>query len=162
MIKVGTIINTHGLKGECKIYLVTDDVKDRFAKGRILHLSDGRKLTVSSFRTQKGFGYAKFEEIKDINDAEKLKTFDLLIAKEDLPPLEKGTYYYHELMDCIVYDDEGNECGIVSDILETGKHIVLRISNNQNSFLLPFVPAFILEVDPKTKKIIFKDMEGLR
>ena len=94
MIKVGTIINTHGLKGECKIYLVTDDVKDRFAKGRILHLSDGRKLTVSSFRTQKGFGYAKFEEIKDINDAEKLKTFDLLIAKEDLPPLEKGTYYY--------------------------------------------------------------------
>ena len=58
MIKVGTIINTHGLKGECKIYLVTDDVKDRFAKGRILHLSDGRKLTVSSFRMQKGFGYA--------------------------------------------------------------------------------------------------------
>lgn len=162
MIKVGTIINTHGLKGECKIYLVTDDVKDRFAKGRILHLSDGRKLTVSSFRMQKGFGYAKFEEIKDINDAEKLKTLDLLISKEDLPPLEKGTYYYHELMDCTVYDDEGNECGIVSDILETGKHIVLRISKNQNSFLLPFVPAFILEVDPKTKKIIFKDMEGLR
>ncbi len=32
MIKVGTIINTHGLKGECKIYLVTDDVKDRFAR----------------------------------------------------------------------------------------------------------------------------------
>ncbi|MEF2609050.1 MAG: ribosome maturation factor RimM [Faecalicoccus sp.] len=162
MIKVGTIINTHGLKGECKIYLVTDDVKDRFAKGRILHLSDGKKLTVSSFRMQKGFGYAKFEEIKDINDAEKLKTFDLLIAKEDLSPLEKGTYYYHELMDCTVYDDKGDECGIVSDILETGKHIVLRISKDQDSFLLPFVPAFILEVDPETKKIIFKDMEGLR
>lgn len=162
MIKVGTIINTHGLKGECKIYLVTDDVKDRFARGRVLHLSDGRSLTVVSFRMQKGFGYAKFEEIKDIDEAKKLKTLDLLIAKEELPPLEKGTYYYHELMDCAVYDDKGEECGVVSDILETGKHIVLRISNNKDSFLLPFVPAFIIEVDPKAKKIIFKDMEGLR
>ncbi len=162
MIKVGTIINTHGLKGECKIYLVTDDVQDRFAKGRRLHLSDGTILTVASFRMHKGFGYAKFDEIKDINEAEKLKTMDLLIAKEDLPSLEKGTYYYHELMDCMVYDDQGNECGLVSDILETGKHIVLRISKGKSSFLLPFVPAFILEVDPNLKRIIFKDMEGLR
>lgn len=162
MIKVGTIINTHGLKGECKIYLVTDDVQDRFAKGRILQLSDGRSLTVSSFRMQKGFGYAKFEEIKDINEAEKLKTMDLLISKEALPVLEKGTYYYHELMDCTVYDETGAEAGIVSDILETGKHIVLRVQKGKSSFLLPFVPTFIIDVDPSAKKLVFKDMEGLR
>ena len=46
MIKVGTIINTHGLKGECKIALVTDDVNDRFAKGPVLCLEDGQTLAV--------------------------------------------------------------------------------------------------------------------
>ena len=162
MIKVGTIINTHGLKGECKIALVTDDVKDRFAKGRVLTLEDGQTLTVVSFRMQKGFGYAKFEEITDIDQAEKLKTKALLISKEQLPELEEGEYYYHQLMDCIVYDQSGNDCGKVTDILETGAHIVLRVQNGKTSFLLPFVEAFVSSVDPISKKIIFKDMEGLR
>ena len=35
MIKVAQIINTHGLKGECKLYLVTDDPEHRFEKGRV-------------------------------------------------------------------------------------------------------------------------------
>ena len=162
MIKVGTIINTHGLKGECKIALVTDDVKDRFAKGRVLTLEDGQTLTVVSFRMQKGFGYAKFEEITDIDQAEKLKTKALLISKEQLPELEEGEYYYHQLMDCTVYDQSGNDCGKVTDILETGAHIVLRVQREKESFLLPFVEAFVSSVDPISKKIVFNDMEGLR
>ena len=56
MIKVAQIINTHGLKGECKLYLVTDDPQHRFEKGRVLHLEDGRTLTVVRYREQKGFG----------------------------------------------------------------------------------------------------------
>lgn len=162
MIKVGTIINTHGLKGECKIALVTDDVNDRFAKGRVLSLEDGQTLTVASFRMQKGFGYAKFEEITDIDQATKLKTKTLLISKEQLPNLQEEEYYYYQLMNCTVYDQLGNDCGQVVDILETGAHIVLRVKNENDSFLLPFVDAFLESVDPDSKTIVFKDMEGLR
>ena len=61
MIKVAQIINTHGLKGECKLYLVTDDPQHRFEKGRVLHLEDGHTLTVVRYREQKGFGYCYFE-----------------------------------------------------------------------------------------------------
>ena len=50
MIKVAQIINTHGLKGECKLYLVTDDPQHRFEKGRVLHLEDGHTLTVVRYR----------------------------------------------------------------------------------------------------------------
>ena len=53
MIKVAQIINTHGLKGECKLYLVTDDPQHRFEKGRVLHLEDGRTLTVVRYREQR-------------------------------------------------------------------------------------------------------------
>ena len=63
MIKVAQIINTHGLKGECKLYLVTDDPQHRFEKGRVLHLEDGRTLTVVRYREQKGFGYVILKEL---------------------------------------------------------------------------------------------------
>ena len=102
MIKVAQIINTHGLKGECKLYLVTDDPQHRFEKGRVLHLEDGRTLTVVRYREQKGFGYCYFEGVDSIEKAEQLKTKNLFIAQEDLPELEEGQYYYHELMHCTV------------------------------------------------------------
>ena len=98
MIKVAQIINTHGLKGECKLYLVTDDPQHRFEKGRVLHLEDGRTLTVVRYREQKGFGYCYFEGVDSIEKAEQLKTKNLFIAQEDLPELEEGQYYYHDAL----------------------------------------------------------------
>ncbi len=162
MIKVGTIINTRGLKGECKIYLVTDDVEHRFAKGRKLFLEDGSSLSVCSFQVQKGFGYAKFEEITSIEQAERLKNQSLWIPKENLPQLDQDEFYYHELMDCKVYNQNQEYLGNVVDILETGANIVLRVQNENTSFLLPFVKAFVPEVDRINKTIIIEEMDGLR
>ena len=162
MIKVAQIINTHGLKGECKLYLVTDDPQHRFEKGRVLHLEDGRTLTVVRYRGQKGFGYCYFEGIDSIEKAEQLKTKNLFIAKDDLPELEEGQYYYHELMNCTVYNEEKENLGEVVDILETGANLVLRVKSKNTSFLLPFVPAFIVDVNKDTHEIIIREMDGLR
>lgn len=162
MIKVAQIINTHGLKGECKLYLVTDDPQHRFEKGRVLHLEDGRTLTVVRYREQKDFGYCYFEGIDSIEKAEQLKTKNLFIAQDDLPELEEGQYYYHELMNCTVYNEEKENLGEVVDILETGANLVLRVKSKNTRFLLPFVPAFIVDVNKDTHEIIIREMDGLR
>lgn len=162
MIKVAQIINTHGLKGECKLYLVTDDPQHRFEKGRVLHLEDGRTLTVVRYREQKDFGYCYFEGIDSIEKAEQLKTKNLFIAQDDLPELEEGQYYYHELMNCTVYNEEKENLGEVVDILEAGANLVLRVKSKNTSFLLPFVPAFIVDVNKDTHEIIIREMDGLR
>ena len=162
MIKVAQIINTHGLKGECKLYLVTDDPQHRFEKGRVLHLEDGRTLTVVRYREQKDFGYCYFEGIDSIEKAEQLKTKNLFIAQDDLPELEEGQYYYHELMNCTVYNEEKENLGEFVDILETGANLVLRVKSKNTSFLLPFVPAFIVDVNKDTHEIIIREMDGLR
>lgn len=162
MIKVADIINTRGLKGEIKLNIVTDDLEDRFKKGRTLYIDKEIPVTVKSFNVYKGFGYCTFKEIKDINEAEKWKTHSLWIKKSDLPKLDDGTFYYHELMGCTCLNEKNENCGVVSDILETGAHIVLRVSKDDTSFLMPFVPAFIQSVNPDEKIIIFTEMEGLR
>ena len=162
MVKVAKIINTHGLKGECKLYLITDDVYDRFQTGRELYLADQTKMVVQSFRMQKGFGYVKFEGITTIEQAEALKTKDLFIPISDLPPLPEGHYYFYDLMDCDVYNAQGERLGKVLEILETGANLVLRIGTKEENFLCPYVPTFIQLVDVDEKKIIIQEMAGLR
>ncbi len=162
MIKVATIINTHGLKGDCKLKLFTDDYEHRFKKGRTLYLDDGTSLKVVSFRLQKGFGYCHFESISSIEQAELLKTKSLWIKKEDLPKLDDGQVYYYQLMDCDVYNDQNKYLGKVVDILETGANPILRVKNKDQSFLCPYVPSFIQAVDVDDKVIKIIEMEGLR
>lgn len=162
MIRVAKIINTRGLKGECKLWLYTDEPEARFEKGAQFELDDGRVLTVEKFTLLKGLGYAFFKEIQSVEEAEKLRGAVLGLEEEDLPEPEEGEYYYHQLQDARVINEQGEELGTVSEIMETGAHLVLRVSNGEKSFLVPFVEAFVGEVDPKNKVIEIKEMEGLR
>ena len=151
----------HGLKGECKLYIHTDQPQERFKKGNILYLQDGTELEVISYREQKGFGYCKFVGVDTIEKAEALKTKEVFIKKSDLLKSE-DEYYYYELVDCKVFNEQEEYLGKVSDILETGANLVLRIQDGKKSFLLPFVDAFLIDVDIEQKKITIKEMEGLR
>lgn len=162
MIRIAQIINTRGLKGECKLYLFTDQDDIRFQKGNHLYTQDHRKLTVDRYSVYKGFGYVFFKEITTIEEAEKLKGQVLGLPKEELTELEEDEFYYHELMDCEVFNQNGESTGKVKDILETGANLVLRVVQGDKQYLLPFVDAFVEEVDRKNKKIIIEEMEGLR
>ena len=142
MLRVATIINTHGLKGECKLYIHTDQPQERFKKGNILYLQDGTELEVISYREQKGFGYCKFVGVDTIEKAEALKTKEVFIKKSDLLKSE-DEYYYYELVDCKVFNEQEEYLGKVSDILETGANLVLRIQDGKKElFYFLFVDAF--------------------
>lgn len=165
MVKVAKIINTRGLKGECKLFLFTDEGPARFQKGITLYVDEdrNRELHPVSYSEYKGFGYAKFEEIASIEEAEKYKGKDLYISKEELEETDEDEFYYSDLAGLKAEDEEGEILGVVSDILETGaNHPVLRISKGSQSFMVPFVEAFIVEVDLHTGRIVIRMMEGLR
>ncbi len=162
MIRIARIINTRGLKGECKVMLYTDSPEERFEKGNHLFLADGKELTVSRYSEYKGFGYVQFKEITSIEQAEDLKNQVLYLPEDELGEPEEDEYYYHQLMGCEVFNEKGEDTGKVTDILETGANLVLRVSRNGKSWLLPFVSAHVLSVDPEEKKIVIQEMEGLR
>ena len=67
----------------------------------------------------------------------------------------------YQLLHCNVYNQKDEHLGKVTDILETGAHLNLRVHKDDKSFLLPFVDAFVKEVDPEEKIIRIEDMEGL-
>lgn len=165
MIKVAQIINTRGLKGDCKMNMFTDEGPERFSRGVVLFLDEegSKPIHPISYSEYKGFGYARFEEVPSINEAELLKGKNVYIREEDLPETEDDEFYYSDLYGLKAFDTEGNELGLVSDILETGApYPVLRISQSEESFMVPFNEAFIEEVDLDEETITIRMMEGLR
>lgn len=160
-VRVGQIVNTHGIKGEVKVKSFTDFEDIRFKKGNTVLLDD-EILEIQSFRIHKGFVLLTFKGYQNINDVEKWKGKELFVSVDDLHELEDNENYYYELSDCDVYDEDDNLLGTVSELIETPAHLILRVSKNENKdLLIPFVEQFIIDVISEEKKIVVRVLEGM-
>lgn len=83
MLQVGVITQTHGVRGEVKVFPTTDDV-NRFKKLKQVILDTGKEtmpLEIQSVKFFKQFVILKFKGIDNINDIEKYKRCSLYVQE---------------------------------------------------------------------------------
>ena len=164
-LTVGTIVKTIGLKGEVKVYSITDFRDSRFKKGNHLFLSKGNEivgeLTIKAHHKNGNCDNLIFEEINSIEEASKIINHDLLVIKDN-KLLKKDMYYYSDLVGLDVYFDNETYIGKVSKIEEYTTYQTLRVKREEGKdVLIPFVNAFIKDVSFEKKTIIVKYIDGL-
>ncbi|WP_245732829.1 ribosome maturation factor RimM [Salinibacillus kushneri] len=166
MFNVGKIVNTHGIKGEVKVIKITD-FDERLEPGSKLFWvssdeSDIIPLEVDGHRIHKNFHLLHFHGYSSINDVEPLKEGMLKISEDQLKTLDDGEYYYHEIIDCAVETDAGEEIGIVKEILSPGANDIWVVKQGgQKDVLIPYIEDIVKQVDVENKRIIIDPMEGL-
>lgn len=164
-IEIGKIINTHGIKGELKIISSSDFEEERFAVGNSVNIQFGKELIpmeVASFRRHKGCLLVAFKDLMNINFVEKYKGCVISVDSDELQELDEDEVYFYQLIDCKVIDEENNELGSVVEIIETAAHDILRIRNDEGKeVLIPYVDAFIVDVDVDEKVIVVHLIEGV-
>ena len=92
----GKVTKAHGLRGEVTV-LVLSEVESRFEPGSVLHLEDGRTLTVASTRPDRGRLLVTFEGIADRTAAELLNGRYLFVPEQEAPELPEGSFWPHQL-----------------------------------------------------------------
>jgi|SRR5690625_931154 len=165
MFNVGEIVNTHGIRGEVKVFRISD-FKDRFEVGKDLYLVQKnkpvQKVVIRSQRLHKGFILLKFEGYSDLNDVEGLKGAHLQISEEQQTELPKDEYYYHEIIGCAVYTTIEEPVGDVKEILSPGANDVFVVINKEGKeYLIPNIKSVVKSIDVNDKKIVIDPMEGL-
>ena len=161
--RVGVIANTHGIRGEVKIFPTTDDVK-RFDYLKEAYIDAGKekiKVEVSNVRYFKNLVIVKFKGIDNINDIERYKGKDLLVTRENALPLEEGEYYLADIIGANVYTEDGNLFGSLEDVIETGANLVYSVQHEGKEVLLPVIDDCVKEVNLEEKKVIVHLMKGL-
>lgn len=163
-IKVGILVNTHGLRGEVKIKPTTDFADIRFSKGKTVYVqyqNQSIPVEIQYAKWVKQLLIVKFKNFDNINLVECWKGSSITVLKEDLHELEDDEAYFFELMNCKVYDINNEYLGNVVEVVETNANACLRVKNDEREFLVPYVNAFIKSFDKENKKIVIELMEGL-
>ncbi len=165
-LTLGKIVKAFGIKGEAKIYSSTHFRKQRYKKNSKVFLFDENtnkriEVTVKSHRIDGDFDMVSFYEIKDINELMPYINF-LVQVEKDSSILSKNSYYFCDLENVEVYDENNLFLGKVKKIEEYAAYQTLRIATDSKDILIPFVKAFIKEVNLEENKIIIYHWEGLK
>lgn len=160
---VGKIINTHGVKGELKVFPKTDDI-DRFSLLNKIYLGEEKEeLEVERARPHKSFIILKLKKYNNINEVIFLKDKNIYIDKEEEIELAENTYFIDDLIDCNVFDLSNREIGTIKDILNTnsGDVYVIDSSFEDKEYMIPAIREFIKEIDIENKRIFIDPIEGM-
>ncbi len=161
---VGVVTQTHGIRGEVKVFPTTDDV-NRFKKLKTVTAETKKEnieLHIKSVKFFKQFVILGFKEYDDINEVEFLRQAKLTVERDQAIPLETDEYYIADLIGAKCFSDEGEELGNLIDVLETGANDVYVIgSSDGKQILVPAIKECILDVDINAGRILMHLMEGL-
>lgn len=164
LLQVGIISQTHGIRGEVKVFPTTDDVK-RFKKLKETILDTGKEkitLEIESVKFFKQFAILKFKGIDNINEIERYKGKSLYVTRENAVRLRRNEYFIADLIDIEVYEENEQLLGTLTNVIETGANDVYEVAmSDGREVLIPAIKECILSVDIEGRKMIVHLLDGL-
>jgi len=164
LLQVGVITQTHGIRGEVKVFPTTDDA-GRFKDLKHVLLDTGKEtipLEVEGVKFFKQFVILKFKGCDNIDDVERYRRCPLLVGRDDAVSLDEDEYFIADMIGMKVVTDKGEEFGILKDVLETGANDVYVIERQtKEEVLIPAIKECILDVDIKGRLMKIHVMNGL-
>jgi 16S rRNA processing protein RimM len=167
---VARVLGPQGRRGEVLAELHTD-FPERFDERRSLWglAADGsrRELQLEEHWFHKGGVVLKFAGVDSINDAERLKGWEVQVPGEERTKLEQGSAYVSDIVGSDVWINNGQRfLGRVSDVqFGAGEApllvVKLPVCAVQNEVLLPFAEEFVKKFDVAGKRIDMEVPEGL-
>ena len=163
-LQVGVITQTHGIKGEVKVFPTTDDV-GRFKKLKEVIMDNGRErlhLEIEGVKFFKQYAILKFKGYDSINDIEKYKSAKLYVTRDKAVKLKKDEYFIADLIDMEVVTEDGEYFGRMKDVLVTGANDVYIVTREDGTeVLLPAIKQCVKSVDMEQGRITVHIMDGL-
>jgi len=160
-IHLGEISGLHGVQGWVKVFSNAQPRENIFSY-QPWQLYSGEKvleIDVQNWRKQGKTLVAKIKGINSRDEARDLMGAVIAISESQLPPLDKGEFYWSQLVGMQVLSDHGGvstQLGQVGELMETGANdvLVVRDQGKGTERLIPWVPdEFIKKVDLKTNLI---------
>lgn len=150
MLIAGRITGCYGVKGWVKIHSFTEPQENFLGFDRWMLKRRGGMEPIE-FDAVRRHGKGLVAHIAGVDDrtlAESYRGLEISVPVEELPDLQQGDYYWHQLQGLQVWCQEGESrvlLGEVDYLIETGANDVLVVKASEGSIdererLIPYLP----------------------
>lgn len=161
-LAVGKLRRPHGVRGEMLMDVLTD-FPERLAPGvRVLVGEDHKPFVLRSSRRQMEALLVAFQGYDTPETVGSLRNLMVYVRADEIPRLEEGEYYQHELIGMQVVDEDGAAVGMITEIIETAAHDIFVVQTvDQREALIPMTDQFILKIDVQKGEMQVRPIPGL-
>lgn len=153
-----------GLKGHIKIF-IESDFPNQFKKDATFTSDKKQLLKVQEFNAKRGV--VKFENIDDLDSAKRLTNSQLYTTYEKTREdcnLEDNQYFWFDIIGCEIEEND-LILGTIKDIHRYPTSDYLEITTSPElvkkelpqTFLIPYIDMYVLDVDTANKKVYTQD-----
>ncbi|MCD6090731.1 MAG: 16S rRNA processing protein RimM [Bacteroidales bacterium] len=162
---LGKITRTNGNKGGLSIFLDVDDPNEysgldtvfiEIKKQLIPYFIDEIKI-----HSSKNTALVYFEDIEDVETATTLTNCALYLPKTSLPTLKGNKFYFHEIIDFLLIDQNFGPIGKIKQVLDYPNQALFQTFYKEKEVLIPVNDLFIKNINREKKEILLDLPEGL-
>ena len=161
--RIGQIVNTQGLTGEVRVYPYVDDI-NRFDDLESFYLNKNfnEEFEVERVRYKGNMVIMKIKGIDSVELAEKLKTKNLYISRENSVDLDEDEFFIADLIGLEVFTVAGDKVGVLKDVLQYSANDVYVVKgDNDKEYIIPSTMKFVPEINLEDKKMIIDPIKGM-
>ena len=157
---IGLVERPRGLKGELKALPLTD-FPERFEPGARVFIAGEARSIVSSL-WQKGRVYFFLDGVRDRESADRLRGELIETPESERPRSAEPFWYIDEIEGLRVVSVDGDELGVVREVLQTGANDVYLIDRgDQRELLVPALRDVVRSVDLEVGVMVVDLPDGL-
>ena len=156
---LGEIVRPQGIRGEVKVRHYTDD-PERFYDLDVVFLKRGEsydEVNVEDARVQGDDVYLKLEGIDDRNEAEKLRSIQLWVDRDNAVELGEDEVFIADILGAKAYDTKGNPVGVLKDVLTPGGVDVFVLKTPKGNLMFPALKEVLLEMNADEGRLVLDE-----
>ena len=160
---VGEILRPQGVRGEAKVRPYASRMED-FLQWTTLYLEEQgvyRALAACCSRVHDGFAYITLEGCSSPEDVDRLRGRKIYIDRAHAAPLEEGETYISDLIGCRAVDENDQEIGVLTDVLQHGPVDVYVFRTPRGTMMAPALQRVFPQTDVE-HQLIRVDRENLQ
>jgi len=158
---IGTIGAPFGLNGMAKVRPFSGDIDNllRLKSVKINLNGEERTLQIDESAPSPPVVLMRFHGIDNPEAVKKLTGAKLIVDRENASPLAQGEFYVEDLKGLRVNNENGDNIGELTDIIEGGggELAEIRLVNGEIK-LVPFRKEFFIDIKPENSTVILANL----
>lgn len=162
-VTIGFVSRVRGVGGEVMVSPLTDNLKRFGQLGKVFillaekyHAYDVERSSIIGDRVS-----IKLSGVNAPEDARSLVGCYLEVEKKEVPPLPKGQYYVFDIVGLKVKNIQGEDLGVIKEVIRYPANDVYVISHMEKELDLPATKEIIKTIDLKNKVMVIQPLPGL-
>jgi len=145
---IGRFGSVHGVKGDIRVFLYTDppELALECLPWQVEIKGEWQPLIIEKTKWHSDQLLIHIENIDDRDIAKRYTNLNIGINRKQLPELEKGEYYWLELVGLTVIDQNNHELGKIEYFEATGSNDVFVVKG-ETEYCLPYLDDVVKEID---------------